>query len=373
MIFKSDRRTLKNAIDSVSKAIPPKAAIDSLKFIRCETKNGTLLLTGYDLATGIITSIDIEVPMGEESCASFLCDGKKLSEILGKQTAAEVEIEISGTLDAMTIKSGKSKCKLAILPDENYPSIPSFADDTEPITLSSDILSDMIRQTIFAVAVTENKPVLTGECFDISDGNLEIAAIDGYRLAVRTEKIGVERKEHFVVPAKALNDLCKLMSKDKDIKIYPSKKNVIFDMGETKMFCRLLEGEFHNYRGSIPLSSSTEVYVNTRPFIEALERFTTLIDIKNKAPLCCEFSSGSIELSLRSSLGEMQETIDENIDFSGERVKIGFNCHFLLDALKGCESDRVKLRLNGGLSPMKIIPVDGDSYVYLVLPVRLKN
>lgn len=373
MIFKSDRRTLKNAIDSVSKAIPPKAAIDSLKFIRCETKNGTLLLTGYDLATGIITSIDIEVPMDEESCASFLCDGKKLSEILGKQTTAEVEIEISGTLDAMTIKSGKSKCKLAILPDENYPSIPSFADDTEPITLSSDILSDMIRQTIFAVAVTENKPVLTGECFDISDGNLEIAAIDGYRLAVRTEKIGFEHTEHFVVPAKALGDLCKLMNKDNDVKIYPSKKNVTFDMGETKMFCRLLEGEFHNYKGSIPSNYSTETIVNTRLLIEALERFTTLIDIKNKAPLCCEFSSGKIEMNLKSTLGEMQEIIDENIDFSGENVKIGFNCHFLLEALKGCESDRVKLRLNGGLSPMKIIPVDGDSYVYLVLPVRLKN
>jgi DNA polymerase-3 subunit beta len=372
MNFIADRKLFKAALDSVRQAVPSKATIDSIKFVLCEVKDSTLTLTGYDLETGIITSIDVEVPMGENNNFSFLADGNKISEIISKQTADTVEISIDEASLAMTIKCGKSKCKLQTVSADNYPSTPSF-DENSPITLSGETLSEMIRQTVFAVAVTDNKPVLTGECFNISGGSFDVAAIDGFRLAVRTEKIDPERTEKFVVKANALNAVAKLIKSDKNVNIYPNKKHVVFDMGDVKLFSRLLEGDFHNYKGSIPSVNTTEVIIETRPVIHALERFILLTDMKNKAPLCCEISSGKIDMSLKSPLGEMSETIDDGIGFSGNNVKIGFNCRYLLDALKATETDKVKLLLNGAVAPMTIVPLEGDSFTFLVLPVRLRN
>ena len=153
--------------------------------------------------------------------------------------------------------------------------------------------------------------------------------------------------------------------------MYLSRKHIVFDINGYMVISRLLEGEFHNYKGSIPQNHSTEIVLNTKALIDSLERCSLLIVEQTKAPVKCSFGDGQVKISCSTTLGKLSDEFP--VDITGNKVDIGFNCKYLLDALKAAESDRVKLLLNGGLSPMKIVPIDGDAYTFLVLPVRLKS
>ncbi len=358
---------LNEALNNVIRAVPQKSPISALTAVKLTVNKNVLELTGYDLELGIRTKINIE----SEDMGEILIDSRLFSEIVRKMPSETISIEVDGNLTA-TIKGDKAEYKILAMSADDYPSIPDY-DSGDNFTVPQALLKNMINQTIFAVAVTDNKPILTGELFDISDYNFNLVAIDGFRLAVRTEKIDTDNRYHFVVKAKALSEVSKLLKDDDDAKVtvHVSKKHITFEIGGYMVISRLLEGEFHNYKGSIPSNHSTEIILNTKDLIESLERCMLLINDKNKAPVKCLFNNGQVKISCSTGMGKLSDEFD--IDLSGPMVEIGFNCRYLLDALKASESDRVKLQLNGGLSPMKILPIDGDAYTFLVLPVRLKN
>ena len=137
------------------------------------------------------------------------------------------------------------------------------------------------------------------------------------------------------------------------------------------MISSLLEGEFLNYKAAIPPDSKTEVVVKTREVIESVERVSLLITDRLKSPVRCLFADNEIKLLCTTSMGRASDQLTAEI--TGDNVEIGFNNRYLLDALRNTESDEVKIQLGGPLSPMKIVPKEGDSFLFLVLPVRLKN
>ena len=367
MKFICKQSELNEALNNVSRAVPQKSPISSLTGIKISVNRNTLELTGYDLELGIRTKINIE----SEDFGEFILEARLFCEIIRKMPSEDISIEIDSNLTT-TIKGDKAEYKILAMSADDYPAIPDY-DSGDNFTVSQPLLKNMINQTIFAVAVTDNKPILTGELFDISDYHFNLVAIDGHRLAVRSEKIDTDNRYHFVVKAKTLSEASKLL-KDNDeekVTVHVSKKHITFEISGYMVFSRLLEGEFHNYKGSIPENYSTEIFLNTKDLIQSLERCMLLINDKNKAPVKCVFGNGQVKISCNTAMGKLSDEF--NIDLIGNTVEIGFNCRYLLDALKASESDKVKLQLNGGLSPMKILPVDGDAYTFLILPVRLKN
>ncbi|MGN0643206.1 MAG: DNA polymerase III subunit beta [Huintestinicola sp.] len=366
MKFSCKQSVLNEAVVNVSRAVPAKSPVNALEGIKMYLDRNVLELTGYDLELGIQTKIEVE----SEDHGEFTVNAKLFSEIIRKMPSETVTIEIDERLKT-TIKGENAEYNILALSADDYPSIPE-CDKSDSFTISQSVLKNMISQTIFAVSVSDNKPILTGELFDISDGIFNLVAIDGFRLAVRTEKFANDDRHHFVVKAKALSEVSKLLKDedDKNVNVYISKKHVIFDINGYMVISRLLEGEFHNYKGSIPSNHSTEIVLSTKDLISSLERCSLLIVEQTKAPVKCIFEDGMVKISCSTSLGKLSDVIP--VEITGQRVEIGFNCRFLLDALKASESDKVKLLLNGGLSPMKIVPLEGDSYTFLVLPVRLK-
>ncbi len=367
MKFLCEQSELNEALNNVSRAVPQKSPISALTGIKISVNNNVLELTGYDLELGIRTKINIE----SEDCGECILDARLFCEIIRKMPSEKISVEIDDKLTA-TIISGNVKYNILAMSADEYPSMPDY-DSGDSFELSQPLLKNMINQTIFAVAVTDNKPVLTGELFDISDYCFNLVAIDGFRLAVRTEKIETDNHYNFVVKAKALSEVSKLLKDDDNasVKIHVSRKHIGFEISGYMVISRLLEGEFHNYKGSIPNDHSTEVMINTKDIIRSLELCMLLINDKNKAPVKCNFGDGKVRISCTTGMGKFSDEID--IDLTGQKVVIGFNCRYLLDALKASESDKVRLQLKGGLSPMKILPVDGDAYTFLVLPVRLKE
>ncbi|MDE7294388.1 MAG: DNA polymerase III subunit beta [Oscillospiraceae bacterium] len=367
MMCKCKQAILMEAVGNVSRAVPVKSPVSSLEGIKMYLSGNELELTGYDLELGIQTKIEVD----SEDHGEFTVNAKLFSEIIRKLPSETVEVEIDEKLKT-TIKGGDAEYNILALSADDYPSMPDY-DTSDSFTLPQGILKNMINQTIFAVSVSDNKPILTGELFDIKDGIFNLVAIDGFRLAVRTEKINTEDSYNFVVKAKALSEISKLLKDDgeKKVTVYVSRKHAVFDINGYMVISRLLEGEFHNYKGSIPNSHGTEINVNTKSLIASLERCSLLIVEQTKAPVKCSFGDGQVKISCSTTLGKLSDVFP--LDITGNKVEIGFNCKYLLDALKAAESDKVKLLLNSSTSPMKIVPADGDAYTFLVLPVRLKN
>lgn len=362
-----NKQSLYEAVINVSKAVSDKSTIPSLEGIKMKLQNNILELTGYDLEIGIKTEISVK----SEDVGEFIVNSRLLSDIIKRMPTEDILLEISSNMQ-VKISGGSTEYTVSAMTAEEYPELPE-ADSEDKFAVSQGILKDMIRQTIFAVSLTDTKPILKGELFEIQNGIFNMVSLDGYRLAVRTENINTANDYKFVVPSNALREVIKLLKEDDEENciIYISKKHIIFDISGYLVYSRLIEGEFHNYKGSIPNTCVTEVTVNTKEMIDCLERASLLINERVKSPVRCIFDNGQLNLSCSTAIGKINDEI--NIDITGPMIEIGFNCKFLLDPLKTITDDRVKFQMNGGNLPMKIVPLNSNNYTFLVLPVRLKN
>ncbi len=367
MKFIFNKQEMVSAINNVTRAISPKSTLPALEGLKLRLDENELELTGYDLEIGIITTINVK----SNDVGEVLFEAKLFSDIVRKMSSEEIMVDIDSALN-VTITGGVTEYKISAMPADEYPEIPSCKKENA-VTISQSLLKNMIGQTIFAVATSDNKPILKGELFDIENNVFNLVAIDGYRLAVRSEQIQTNDDYYFVVPTKTLSEALKLLSDDDELTctIYTSRKHIIFDISGYQLLSRLLEGDFHNYKGSIPAEHTTEIIVNTKSLINSIERCSLVINDRIKSPVRCVFNDGRLKISCTTSIGKFSDEME--VDISGPMVEIGFNNRYLLEALKATESDKVKLLMKGGLSPMKIVPLSGDGFVFLVLPVRLRT
>ena len=365
MQFKVDKNELKSALANVSKSIAPKADIKALEGVLIQLNQGELRLTGYDLTQGITTIIGAE----SMDSGNFIVQPKLLSGMINKMPSGDIDFLLDGN-NMLTVQSKKTKFTLPILSAETYPTIPTLENSNE-IEIEQDKLKSLINQTIFAVATNDTKPILTGELFEISNNQLNVVAIDGYRLAVRTEQLNTD-DVNIVIPANALNKVRGLLNDtDKPCKIFHTNKYVTFQIGDYVLFSRLLEGQFHDYKKSIPKTNVTEVTLNCNEMIDCLERCSLLTNDRIKSPVKCIFKDGEISISLSTQLGKINDVI--SADIVGPQIEIGFNVKYLLDALKATEDTKIRFLMNGSNLPMTVKALQGDSFTFLVLPVRLKT
>ncbi|MEG2144519.1 MAG: DNA polymerase III subunit beta, partial [Oscillospiraceae bacterium] len=189
---------------------------------------------------------------------------------------------------------------------------------------------------------------------------------------LRKEKVRAAESIKFVVPGKALAEITKILEEtDEETTLLITKRNISVSVGNYKIYSRLLEGDFLDYNNAIPKDGNVKIKVNVRSFIDAVERTGLLISDRLKSPLRIKFERDEIFLSCSTALGKATDVIS-SVMTGGEPLEMGFNNRYLLDALKNSQCDEVLLQISGPLSPMKVLPCDGDSFVFLVLPVRLK-
>ena len=267
------------------------------------------------------------------------------------------------------ITSGNASYQIVGLSAAEYPDLPKF-EETDKIVINGGILKDMIRQTIYAVSDNTSKPIYTGSLFEIKDKIMTIVAIDGYRMAIRKEQIDSDSENSFVIPKKTQSEVLKLITdEEENVEIVIGQRHTLFKVGSFYVISRLIEGQFIDYNSTIPTGTATEAVVNTREISSAVERMSLLASEKIPSPVKCEFSCDEIKLTCKTSMGKANDSIRTTI--SGDDVEIGFNNRYLLDAIKNCETDEIRLILNGGLSPMIIKPVKSDDFLYLVVPMRI--
>lgn len=366
MKFSCDKHQLVEAVTNVQRAVSTKSTIPSLEGILIRAREGAITLCGYNLEMGMTTVLLSNV----EEKGKIVVSAKLFGDIIRRLPNDQVTITVDEN-NMTTIVSGESTFSIAGIPAEEYPDLPTVHDD-EAVTVPQHLLKSMIRQTIFAVAEGDAKPIHTGTLFELCSDCLRLVSVDGYRLAVREEKLSCPKETTFVVPGKTLSELLKLLKDDGEetITMHISTRHIVFEMGNYTIVSRLLEGEFLDYHSALPKNKTTEILVNVRDFVNSVERVSLLITDRLKSPIRCEFENDEIKLFCSTPIGRANDRFPAKIE--GQNLEMGFNNRYLLDALRNSECDEVKICLSGAISPMLVMPREGESFLFLVLPVRLK-
>lgn len=361
-----DKQTLIDAVGNVQRAVSGKSSLPALEGVLLRAMGSSLFLAGYDLEMGITTTMEAQVKEPGE----IVLTARLFSEIVRKLPGEDVEITADEKFN-VNIHSGMSDFHIMGISAVEYPELPTV-DEGTGFTVPQNTLRSMIRQTIFAVAQSDARPVHKGILFELEDNLLRMVAVDGSRLAMRNEVIKNKEEMRFVVPGKTLNEVMKLLDEeDTPVSLAVGRRHVVMEINGYAVISRLLEGEFLSYQKAIPQQVATTVKVRTRDLIDAVERASLVINDFVKSPLICRFGESEVQVSCNTTLGSASDVIPAQME--GATEEMGFNSRFMLDALKNAETDEVRMEINGALSPLKILPLEGDAFLFLVLPVRLKR
>ncbi len=364
MIFLCDKTKLQEATAIAQKAITGKSTMPILEGLYIEASKNTLTLIGSDKDISIETKIEADVL----ESGKIVVDAKIFGEIIRKLPNNEIKIE---TLEGNNIQitCEKSVFNLVhMLPDE-FPSLPQI-NENMIFNIPQNILKNMIKGTAFAVAQDETRPILQGILFEVDNSRLNLVALDGYRLALRSEIIDTNNTINAVIPGKTLNEVAKILEEsDEVVNITFTTNHILFNLGDTKIISRLLEGEFIKYNALLPQEHKLIVTVNKQDLQNGIERASLMAKEGNSNLIKLDIQEDNIVLTSNSQLGKVREEV--SINLQGQGIQIAFNSKYLLDVLKNMEDSEIVIELTSSISPCVIRNKNIDNSKYLVLPVRL--
>ena len=372
MNFSCEKAVFQTAVTTAGRVVTPKSTIQALEGVLLEAgEDGFLNITGYNLETGIVAQVEAEV----KEPGAIVLSARLLGEILRKMPDDAVSV----TSDAnwsVNITCGPTKFEgIKGSSDEDFPELPDVPDGSN-LVLTQGNLRAMIGQTIFAVSDNESRPIHTGALFEGDGEFLTMVAVDGYRLALRREKLTNQLSPaglSFVVPGAALREVEKICAdSDEEAVVTTGDRHIMFRMGKTTLVARRLDGEFLDYRRTIPQDNAIVLEADCADLQLSIDRASLIINEKLKSPLRCKFGDNTLSITSKTAIGAAFDICP--IAGDGKGLEIGFNNRFLMDAVKAAPASRVRLELNSPTSPCLILPLNGeaDNFLYMILPVRLR-
>ncbi|MBR5179869.1 MAG: DNA polymerase III subunit beta [Lachnospiraceae bacterium] len=359
-----EKNELLNGVNIALKAIPSKTTMEILDCIKIKAEDGFIELVGNDMSLGIKTKVKGEIV--DEG--SLVVNAKIFSDIIRKLPDSEVAFTASET--TANIKCENVNFDIPVRSADDYPDLPDIEKKNFAI-MSQMTLRDMIRQTVFSIAPdTENMKIMTGELLEINGKKLRLVSLDGHRISLRNVELNEEfGNQKVIIPGKTLNELLKILSGELEDKvtIYFSDNHILFEMENTIVLSRLIEGEYYLVDRMISGDYETLVHVNKREISESIDRATLLLKENEKKPLVFDMKDGEMEVKLKTPLGNFDEKL--NINKEGDDIKIAFNPKFMLDALRVIDEENIDIYFMNVKSPC-IIKDKTESYMYLILPVN---
>ena len=365
MILTCMKNNLIEGINITSKAISNRTTMPILECLLLECNVDGFVLMGNDLEIGIISKVNANIKRNGQ----IAIDAKVFSEIIRKLPDKEIYIEVDDR-NMVIIKCDMSEYKIMGQSGDEF-SRPNVIDKNDGYIIFQSELKDMIRRTIFSVSVDESKPTLLGELIEIKDGFINIVALDGYRVSYKKSMIGQNDYIKVIIPSKTMNEISKILSSDLEaiITLYVDNNHILFDLGESIVVSRLLEGEFYSYNQIFSNNYNTKIKVNKTEILLGIERASLISSVAKKEPVKLSIEENKIIITSNTSLGTAHEEVITEKE--GEDLKIAFNPKYIIDALKAIDDEYVNLLFTSPLSPCMINPIESDEYKYLVLPLRL--
>ena len=368
-----EKEKLLKGINSVVRGVPTRTTMPILEGILIKTNNNELKLTTYDLELGIEYNMECEVI--EEG--NTVVNATMFSEIIRKLPDTEINIEVNEN-NLLVIECEGSLYKLSTMNPDEFPELPKIIVENS-IETEQTVLKNMIRKTIFAVSIEENRPIFTGCLFEVVNNSLNVVAVDGFRMGWVSSSLSISTNNFkAVIPGKTLNEVNKIILDSFDtIKIGVSTNQAIFEMENCKIVTRLLDGEFLNYASVIPSNWETRIRVNKSILQNCFERVSLIssssIEKEKKYPVKISIDVGKVVISCTNQTGDAKEEMYTETE--GKTLEIGVNPKYFLDALKVIEDEEIYVSFGTNISPCIIKPIDesGKNYTYMILPIRMKE
>jgi len=367
MKFICEKSLLVNAISIASRTVAQKSAISALEGIYVRA-GMHLYLSGYNLETGIT----VTVPADVTEVGACVMPARLFFDIIRKLPDEEVVVSVDEQFK-VSIRCGISSFTITAMTADDYPELPDVEFENA-IKLPQRELRELISGTIFSVSENQARPIHTGCLFEVAPDSITMVAVDGFRLALRRyfPEESTERTVKFVAPAAALKEVEKILTDtDEPASFTLGRKHILFEMSGVTLVCRILEGDFLDWRRVVPENNPILLVANRSRLTASIDRVGLIISEKIKSPVRCKFGENTADFRTITTIGEAYDVCPLAGD--GNDLEIGFNCKYLLEALKAVPTDEVTLELSNGLSPIVLTPPDGSKkYAYMVLPVRLK-
>jgi DNA polymerase-3 subunit beta len=367
MQFVCDKKEILKLTNIVTKAVAYKSLNTVLEHILIEAAHGTVTMK----CTDMVLSIQSEITATVKENGNVAVTARLFHEIINKYPEGEIEFKTEDN-NQLTIACGHSKASLNFMNTDEFPSFPQI-ERKSGIKIKENEFRKMINQTVFSSAIAEDKPILTGALFEAEEKSLKLVALDGYRLAIRKEAIEtIEDKILAVVPSKSLRETSRILEDtDDEISVFINDKTVLIENNETKIYTRLLEGDYVKYKNILPTEYKTRIKTNTAEFCMAIERASILSREENNNLIKISIKDESMVITANSEIGRAHEELTAEVE--GKELDIAFNAKYLTDVLKNIEAAEVLLDFNTNISPCVIRPVEGDGFLYLVLPVQIRG
>ncbi|MDR3597161.1 DNA polymerase III subunit beta [Clostridium sp.] len=364
MIFTCEKQKILEGISIVQKAITGKSTMPILEGIYIKASESTLTLIASDMDVSIQTLVEATVIQE----GSIVIDAKIFGEIIRKLPNSIIKMEIIEN-QLIKITCEKSIFDVVYMNANEFPELPEINEQLK-ISVNQNILKNMIKGTSFAIAQEETRPILQGILFEVKNKNLNLVALDGYRLAIKSEFLDNDMDIEVVIPGKTLNEVSKILEDIEDIvDITFTNNHILFNLEKTKIISRLLEGKFINYNSLLPQEHKLLVNVNRQELQNAIERASLMAKDGNTNLIKLDIQQDNLIITSNSQLGKVREEI--SIKLQGDEIEIAFNSKYLLDVLKNMEQNEVVMKMTSGISPCVIEEQNNSNARYLVLPVRL--
>lgn len=345
------------------KAISSKTTLPILECFMIDV-NQKITILSNDMELGIETIVKGTIV----EKGSIAVQAKVFSEIIRKLPDSDVILETDEN-NTITITCEKSIFQICGKSSEDFPYLPSLAKN-KYIVLSQLTLKELIYQTVFSISDNENNKMMTGELFEIINDELKTVSLDGHRISIRKIKLRENYdKTSVIIPGKTLNEISKILSNElkDEVKLYFTEKHVIFELENTTIITRLIDGEFYKIDQMLSNDYETKIKINKKEFFDCIDRATLMAKETEKKPIMIQVKQDVLSLKIDSSIGFMNEEIF--IEKEGNDITIAFNPKFLLDVLKVIEDEFIHLYFFNPKAPC-FIKNDTESYMYLILPVN---
>ena len=368
MRFTCEKNMLVSGLNITGRTVAQKSALSAIEGILCQAGDG-LRLTGYNMETAITCQIDAEV--GDAGIC--VLPAKLFGDIIRRLPEGMVTVVVDENYK-VSIRAGYASFHISAESAEDYPELPDVGAGNS-VVISQKALKELIGGTIFAVSENQGRPIHTGVKFEVEGDAVSAIAVDGFRLARRTYhcESSTGRSLSFVVPAQGLKEVEKILQdEDADVAFTLGSKHILFQIGDTTLICRLLEGEFLDWKKVVPTDCPIKLVAHVSDLVSSIERVGLIVSEKYKSPVRCLFSNQELQVKTNTTIGVAEDKCSFAGD--GKELEIGFNVRYLADALRAVPAEEVCLELTNGLSPIVLTPVDDkQDFAYMVLPVRIKN
>jgi len=369
MRFTCEKSMLVTGLNITGRTVAQKSALSALEGILCQATNG-LSLTGFNMETAITYKIYADVSdMGQ-----CVLPAKLFGDIIRRLPEGPVTVVVDDNFK-VSIRAGYASFTISAESAEDYPELPDVGSGRS-IRIPQTALKELIGGTIFSVSENQGRPIHTGVKFEVENDTISAIAVDGFRLARRTYHTEEEtgRQMSFVVPAQGLKEVEKILQDaEEDAAFTLGTKHIMFNVGDATIICRLLEGEFLDWRRVVPTNCPIKLVADVAELTSSIERVGLIVSEKYKSPVRCVFSDQVVLLKTNTTIGAAEDRC--SLAGDGKELEIGFNVRYLCDALRAVPGDEVVLELTNGLSPIVMTPVEGSKhdFSYMVLPVRIAN